>query len=68
MVADAINSVGTSGTSGHKPGVFADLSAVTATTINQLRQAFQIQRMYERDARWHSLHRNCSFSFRCYFS
>ena len=29
----------------------ADLSAVTATTINQLRQAFQIQRMYERDAR-----------------
>ena len=51
MVADAINSVGTSGTSGHKPGVFADLSAVTATTINQLRQAFQIQRMYERDAR-----------------
>lgn len=29
----------------------ADLSNATAATINQLRQAFQIQRMYERDAR-----------------
>ena len=33
------------------PGLYADLSAATAATINQLRQAFQIQRMYERDAR-----------------
>lgn len=33
------------------PDIRADLSAVTAATINQLRQAFQIQRMYERDAR-----------------
>lgn len=33
------------------PGVFADLSNVTAATINSLRQAFQIQKMYERDAR-----------------
>ena len=33
------------------PGAFADLSAVTAATINQLRQSFQIQRLYERDAR-----------------
>lgn len=32
-------------------GAFADLSTATATTINQLRQAFQLQRMYERDAR-----------------
>jgi len=31
--------------------LYADLSASTAGTINQLRQAFQIQRMYERDAR-----------------
>jgi len=31
--------------------LIADLSAATAATINQLRQAFQIQRMYERDAR-----------------
>lgn len=29
----------------------ADLSAATAATINQLRQAFQIQRLLERDAR-----------------
>lgn len=33
------------------PDVYADLSAVTAATINQLRQAFQIQKLYERDAR-----------------
>lgn len=31
--------------------VYADLSAVTAATINQLRQSFQIQKLYERDAR-----------------
>lgn len=30
---------------------YADLSAVTAATINQLRQSFQIQRLLERDAR-----------------
>jgi len=29
----------------------ADLSLATAATINQLRQAFQIQKLYERDAR-----------------
>ena len=29
----------------------ADLSAVTAATINDLREAFQLQRMFERDAR-----------------
>jgi len=33
------------------PNVYADLSEATAATINQLREAFQIQRMYERDAR-----------------
>lgn len=31
--------------------LYADLSAATAATVNQLRQAFQIQRLYERDAR-----------------
>lgn len=31
--------------------LIADLSTATAATINQLRQAFQIQRLYERDAR-----------------
>ena len=33
------------------PLVFADLSQVTAATINQLRQAFQTQKLLERDAR-----------------
>lgn len=33
------------------PLVYADLSEATAATINQLRQAFQVQRLYERDAR-----------------
>jgi len=31
--------------------VYADLTAATAATINQLRQAFQTQRLLERDAR-----------------
>ena len=33
------------------PGIFADLSEATGATINQLREAFQIQKLYERDAR-----------------
>ncbi|AXH71834.1 MAG: major capsid protein [Microviridae sp.] len=32
-------------------GMYADLSQATAATINSLRQAFQIQKIYERDAR-----------------
>ena len=32
-------------------GLEADLQSATAATINQLREAFQIQRLYERDAR-----------------
>ena len=35
----------------HYPDVYADLSAATAATINQLRQSFQIQKLLERDAR-----------------
>jgi len=31
--------------------LFADLSAATASTINQIREAFQLQRLLERDAR-----------------
>lgn len=31
--------------------LYADLSTATAYTINSLRQAFQVQRLYERDAR-----------------
>ncbi len=33
------------------PNIRADLSNATAATINQLREAFQIQKLYERDAR-----------------
>ncbi|QXP08221.1 MAG: major capsid protein [Arizlama microvirus] len=33
------------------PQIYADLSQATAATINSLRQAFQLQRLYERDAR-----------------
>lgn len=33
------------------PMLVADLTTATAATINQLRQAFQVQRLYERDAR-----------------
>lgn len=33
------------------PWIRADLSEATAATINQLREAFQLQRMFERDAR-----------------
>ena len=33
------------------PNIYADLSNATASTVNQLRQAFQIQKMLERDAR-----------------
>ena len=37
--------------SGARPEIYADLTAATAATINELREAFQIQRLYERDAR-----------------
>ncbi|WNK14234.1 MAG: major capsid protein [Microvirus sp.] len=34
-----------------EPNLIADLTNATAVTINALREAFQIQRMYEKDAR-----------------
>jgi hypothetical protein len=40
-----------SGTVASTDGLYADLSIATAATINQLRQAFQIQKLLERDAR-----------------
>ncbi len=40
-----------SASAGEVPLFYADLSAATAATINELRQAFQIQKLYERDAR-----------------
>lgn len=36
---------------GNESGLQVNLSNATAATINQLRQAFQIQKLYERDAR-----------------
>jgi len=33
------------------PGIYADLSSATAATIMELRQAFQVQKLLERDAR-----------------
>jgi len=36
---------------GMESGIYADLSTATAATINQLRQAFQLQKLFERDAR-----------------
>lgn len=38
-------------TAPQRPLVFADLTSATASTINQLRQAFQLQKLQERDAR-----------------
>ncbi|QXP08159.1 MAG: major capsid protein [Arizlama microvirus] len=38
-------------TQGAISGLYADLSTATAATINSLREAIQLQRMYERDAR-----------------
>lgn len=35
----------------HPTNLYADLTTATAATINQLRQAFQVQKIYERDAR-----------------
>ena len=47
------NAVGATGAAfwGSETGLQADLSEATASTINQLRQAFQVQKLYERDAR-----------------
>jgi len=42
--------VSTLGPGTHYP-LYADLSTATASTINQLRQSFQIQKLLERDAR-----------------
>lgn len=36
---------------GDQTGLVADLSSATSVTINSLRQAFQLQRYYEKDAR-----------------
>lgn len=41
----------TAGTDNYPSNLYADLSTATATTINALRQSFQIQKLLERDAR-----------------
>jgi len=47
--ATTLRGSATTGAAGN--ALYADLSTATAATINQLRQAFQIQKLYERDAR-----------------
>ncbi|AXH74638.1 MAG: major capsid protein [Microviridae sp.] len=51
-VSGSLNVVGVANVSlDPNGGLYADLSAATAATINQLRQSFQVQRLLERDAR-----------------
>lgn len=45
----SMNSAGT--TDGLGSGLIVDLSSATASTINSIRQAFQTQKMFEKDAR-----------------
>jgi hypothetical protein len=55
--------IGTASTQGWP--LVADLSEATSATINQLREAFQIQKLYERDARGGTRYtRNNSITFR----
>lgn len=52
LMVNAANIYSVSGTAADQTNyLYADLSAATAATINQLRQSFQIQRLMERDAR-----------------
>ena len=50
MLSDSAVTIGT-GSNVIFSNQYADLSQATATTINELRQAFAIQRLYEKDAR-----------------
>lgn len=45
------DATGTTATAGKNIGLATDLTAAQAATVNQLRQAFAVQRMYEKDAR-----------------
>lgn len=47
----AVNGVMGVTTEAEKSGLVADLSGLSVMTINQLRMAFQIQKLYEKDAR-----------------
>lgn len=48
---NALFSLSQGGAAEYTSGLIADLSDATAATINQLRQAFQVQKLLERDAR-----------------
>lgn len=50
-IAVRVKTAGSAIGSSNPPEVYADLSSVNSITINQLREAVQIQRLYERDAR-----------------
>lgn len=51
IVFDVINSSGTSGTGGHRPNLYADLSAAVGATLNQVRSSYAVQHLLEADAR-----------------
>jgi len=51
LVAIGLNGNNNPAWFGTTTGLYADLSAATAATVNQLRQSFQIQKLLERDAR-----------------
>lgn len=51
LIDSTTASGGNTGAAFYPSNLYADLSAATAATINQLRQSFQIQRLLERDAR-----------------
>jgi len=51
MATGGVSLAASSSDSTEANALYADLSTATAATINQLRQAFQIQKLLERDAR-----------------
>lgn len=51
QMVQTTTAITSSGTGVYPNNLYADLSAASAATINQLRQAFQIQKLLERDAR-----------------
>ena len=51
LYATSSGSISTFGSTPADQGLYADLSTATSATINQLREAFQVQGLLERDAR-----------------
>src|SRR6185503_1159246 len=51
LIAESGTAAAAVGNSLYPSNLYADLNAVTSTTINALRQSFQIQKLLERDAR-----------------